>query len=391
METTPFSALKALCGFILRTSKRAALPVAAASALVISPLAAHAGPSGTKHRPAASARGKTPANVSANASIRKASFHREPGHPVPAAHALATTPPAARHSNARHDKPTGTVRRAAFTPRHALTARPFDSEDESLPFGLHSNIVYMIDQSTGEALFDKNSQTVTPIASITKLMTAMVVLDSKAPLDELLEVTDDDRDQEKFTSSRLSIGSTLTRNDMLHIALMASENRAAAALSRYYPGGREAFIDAMNRKARELGMVDTHFENPAGLSKYNVSTARDLAKMVNAAYQYPLIRQYSTDVDYEVDTGQGVLYYRSTNALVRDGDWDIGVQKTGYIKESGICLVMQTTIDNRPVVMVLLDSGRRHADFFDAARLRTMLTSGTLPVATQADASASGG
>lgn len=247
----------------------------------------------------------------------------------------------------------------------------------------------MVDQHTGETLFDRNSRSVVPIASVTKLMTAMVVLDSNAPLDERIEVTDDDRDQDKFTGSRLAIGSALSRDDMLHIALMASENRAAAALSRYYPGGREAFVDAMNRKARSLGMVDTYFENPTGLSKHNVSSARDLAKMVEAAYQYPLIRQYSTDLKYDVDTGLRTLYYHSTNVLLRDNAWNIGVQKTGYIKESGICLVMQTTIDGRDVVMVLLDSAGRHSDFFDAARLRTMLTSGAAHV-TEANSATSG-
>jgi D-alanyl-D-alanine endopeptidase (penicillin-binding protein 7) len=201
----------------------------------------------------------------------------------------------------------------------------------------------------------------------------MVVLDSRAPLSEPINVTDEDRDYEKFTGSRLAIGSTLSREDMLHIALMASENRAAASLSRYYPGGRPAFINAMNAKARALGMTDTRFENPTGLTSHNVSTARDLVKMVEAAYQYPMIREFSTDRSYDVNTGRARLAYRSTNALIRKSDWDIGLQKTGFINEAGICLVMQTMIGGRPVVMVLLDSSGKYSDFADAGRLRSFL------------------
>ncbi|QIO13773.1 serine hydrolase [Burkholderia thailandensis] len=358
MKATPFSSLKAMCGFVLRTSKRTVLPVVLASALAVPTFDAQAKSPVAKRHP------------TAYASIRTVSFHPRPGHASLVRHALAT-----RHMRAGRYRLAGGMRRVTFSPRAPFSGRAFEPRDTSQPFGLRSNIVYMVDQHTGETLFDRNSQEVVPIASVTKLMTAMVVLDSKAPLDEPIEVTDDDRDLDKFTGSRLAIGSTLSRDDMLHIALMASENRAAAALSRYYPGGREAFVAAMNRKARSLGMVDTYFENPTGLSKHNVSTARDLVKMVEAAYQYPLIREYSTDLKYDVDTGLRTLYYHSTNILLHDDAWDIGIQKTGYIKESGICLVMQTTIGGRDVVMVLLDSAGRHSDFFDAARLRTMLTS----------------
>ncbi|ARP83923.1 hypothetical protein CAL12_25985 [Bordetella genomosp. 8] len=254
-----------------------------------------------------------------------------------------------------------------------------------LPFApdgstLHSEIAYMVDESTGQPLVDKDADAVVPIASITKLMMAMVVLDSGASLAEPIRVTEEDQDFEKHTGSRLRVGSVLSREDMLHIALMASENRAAAALSRYYPGGRPAFIAAMNAKAQALGMTHTRFENVAGLSKYNVSTARDLVRMVQAAAHYPLIRLYSTDQTYTVNTGKGVLDYRSTNILVGKPDWDIGLQKTGFINESGICLVMQTTVEGRPVVMVLLNSSRRHADFMDAEHLRTAMLNNTFPM-----------
>lgn len=285
----------------------------------------------------------------------------------------------------------GEIRRVTFAPRLEGSGRAFSGREAlgNGPEALRSSIAYMVDQKTGQTLYDKNSNDVVPFASVTKLMMSMVVLDSKAPLDEMITVTDDDRDMEKFSGSRLRIGSELSRRDMLHIALMASENRAAAALSRYYPGGRPAFIAAMNAKAKSLGMLQTHFENPAGLSKLNVSTARDLVKMVEAAYQYPLIREFSTDTAYTVNTGRGVINYHSTNLLVRDSSWDIGLQKTGFINESGICLVMQTTIDDRPVVMVLLDSVGRHSDFADAARLRNMLNKDTLPL-KEADAGHAG-
>ncbi|MBY4867534.1 D-alanyl-D-alanine endopeptidase [Burkholderia sp. Bp9017] len=271
----------------------------------------------------------------------------------------------------------GAVRKVAFQPRRPTVGQAFGLHDTPDALALRSSVAYVVDQNTGEPLFDKNSHAVVPIASISKLMTAMVVLDSKAPMNEQIEVTDEDRDYEKNTGSRLSVGSVLSREDMLHIALMASENRAAAALSRYYPGGRPAFIAAMNAKAKALGMTDTHFENSTGLSSSNVSSARDLVKMVNAAYQYPMIRQFSTDRTYDVYTGKRNLVYNSTNALIRgNGSWDIGLQKTGFINEAGECLVMQATIHGRPMVMVLLDSFGKYSRFADAARLRNWLDAG---------------
>ncbi|HKR38145.1 MAG TPA: D-alanyl-D-alanine endopeptidase [Paraburkholderia sp.] len=292
--------------------------------------------------------------------------------------------------NGRHHS---AVRRVAFEPRQPSVGQAFGLHDSPDSLMLRSGVAYVVDQNTLEPLFDKNSHAVVPIASISKLMTAMVVLDSKESLSEQIEVTDEDRDYEKNTGSRLSVGSVLSREDMLHIALMASENRAAAALSRYYPGGRPAFIAAMNAKAKQLGMTDTHFENSTGLTSHNVSTARDLVKMVNAAYQYPMIRQFSTDRSYDVFTGKRNLAYNSTNALVRNASWDIGLQKTGFINEAGECLVMQTTIHNRPVIMVLLDSSGKYSRFADATRVRTWLDNGGAdqqPRITSADAGGAG-
>lgn len=282
------------------------------------------------------------------------------------------------------------VHRVAFEPRPPTVGQAFGLHDTPDALALRSSVAYVVDQNSAEPLFDKNSHAVVPIASITKLMTAMVVLDSKAPMTEQIEVTDEDRDYEKNTGSRLSVGSVLSREDMLHIALMASENRAAAALSRYFPGGRPAFIAAMNEKAKQLGMTDTHFENSTGLTSQNVSSARDLVKMVNAAYQYPLIRRFSTDRSYEVFTGKRSLAYNSTNALVRNPTWDIGLQKTGFINEAGECLVMQATIHGRPMIMVLLDSSGKYSRFADAVRLRTWLDNGGEARITSADAGGAG-
>ncbi len=292
--------------------------------------------------------------------------------------------------NGRHHS---VVRRVAFEPRQPTVGQAFGLHDTPDALALRSSVAYVVDQNTLEPLFDKNSHAVVPIASISKLMTAMVVLDSKESLTDQIEVTDEDRDYEKNTGSRLAVGSVLSREDMLHIALMASENRAAAALSRYYPGGRPAFIAAMNAKAKQLGMTDTHFENSTGLTSLNVSSARDLVKMVNAAYQYPMIRKFSTDRSYDVYTGKRNLAYNSTNALIRNSSWDIGLQKTGFINEAGECLVMQTTIHGRPTIIVLLDSTGKYSRFADAGRLRTWLDNGGAdqqPHITSADAGGSG-
>jgi len=279
------------------------------------------------------------------------------------------------------------VHGVAFAPSHAATAHAFRMHDslQDGPF-LRSSIAYVVDESTSAPLLDRNSTSVVPIASISKLMTAMVVLDAKQPLTDMLMVTDEDRDYEKGSGSRLSVGSRLSREDMLHIALMSSENRAAAALSRYYPGGRPAFIEAMNRKAQSLGMTNTKFEDPTGLNFHNVSTAQDLVKMVEAATKYPMIRQFSTWPSYDVNTGRTRLHYANTNALVHNATWDIGLQKTGFINEAGECIVMQTTIHQRPVVMVLLDSVGKYSRVADAQRVRDwLIQTGAIQRVTSAD------
>jgi len=239
---------------------------------------------------------------------------------------------------------------------------------------LRSNVAYVQDLETSTVLFSKNEGIVAPIASISKLMTALVVVDANQPLDEVIEITSDDIDRVRHAPSRLTVGTRLTRADMLHLALMSSENRAANSLGRHYPGGLPAFARAMNAKARALGMYDTHFVEPTGLSSQNVSSPRDLVRMIRAAAQRPLIHRYSTDTEYQVRVGSGrVEMFRNTNALVRKDDWDIKVSKTGYINEAGECLVMLTRVNGRDLAIVLLNSQGKFSRIGDAVRLRTLL------------------
>jgi len=236
-----------------------------------------------------------------------------------------------------------------------------------------SKIALVEDANTSEVLLAKNADKVTPIASITKLMTAIVVLDAKLPLEDVLTISDEDRDEVMGTASRLNVGWSLSRADMLHLALMSSENRAAAALSRYYHGGRPAFIAAMNARAVELGMKDTHFVNPNGLTTENVSTALDLVKLLEAAYQYPLIREFSTDRDYAVRIGRHILQFVNSDRLVRSSGWDIEIQKTGFINDSGHCLVMRVNVDGRALIMIFLDGYGKLTRYADARRVRMQL------------------
>lgn len=244
---------------------------------------------------------------------------------------------------------------------------------------LKSSVALVMDQDTNEVLVSKNSQAVLPIASITKLMTALVVTEAGLSHDEVLTVTEDDIDTEKGSRSRLKVGTQLTRGEMLHLALMSSENRAAHALGRHYPGGLDSFVAAMNRKARELRMDDTHFNDPTGLSSQNQSSARDLATLVKAAYRYQIIRELSTSPEYAVAVGDHQLQYRTTNNLVLNPLWEIGLQKTGYIAEAGRCLVMQAKLAGRKLIMVFLDSAGKYSRQGDAERVRRWLTE-TMPV-----------
>ena len=241
------------------------------------------------------------------------------------------------------------------------------------PLDLKSSVALVIDQTNSDVLFEKNANVALPIASITKVMTAYVVITARQNLNETITITDDDVDREKFTSSRLQVGSYMPRSSLLHIALMSSENRAASALGRNYPGGTSAFVAAMNATAQRLGMTDARFADASGLSSRNMASARDLAKLVQAAFQEPLIRQYSTDPKAVVDAGSRIMNYRNTNYLVAMPDWDIGLQKTGFINEAGRCLLMQANIQGRPVIMVFLDSKAKQSRTADAVRIRRWL------------------
>lgn len=298
---------------------------------------------------------------------------------------------AKRH--AKSNRQRHIVAKPVMTPLRAVSYEKSWQDDE---LQLRSAAALVVDQKTGEALYAKNVDIPTSIASITKLMTAMVTLDAELDLDEEIEISGEDVDRLKGTGSRLALGTRLTREELLHLALIASENRAASALSRAYPGGRGAFIAAMNRKAREIGMKDSHFIDGTGLNSGNRATAADLVKLVDAAYRYPLIRQISSTGSYDVSVPgtrvvrvkengkvrrvarpvQRHIAFVNTNSLTRNQDWDIGVSKTGYINEAGHCLVMQTRIAEQKVIIVLLDSLGKWSRIGDAQRIRQWLEHG---------------
>ena len=253
---------------------------------------------------------------------------------------------------------------------------------------VRSNVALVIDAAVGTPLYAKHKDQVAPIASITKLMTAMVVLDAGLPPDEPVLLDKADVDHKKNTRSRLPVGATIPRGELLHVALMSSDNRAAAALARTYPGGTAACVAAMNRKALALGMTRTSFADPTGLSSLNVSNAEDLTRMVLAASGYPAIREATTSYEHQLTLGDGrILEFHNSNGLVRNPAWSIGLSKTGYINEAGRCLVMQAEIAAKQVVIVLLDSWGKYTRLGDANRIRHWLE-GAVPPAARAAAAA---
>jgi D-alanyl-D-alanine endopeptidase (penicillin-binding protein 7) len=254
------------------------------------------------------------------------------------------------------------------------------SQEEALndveqELAVKSSVALVMEDGTHDVLFSRNTKVALPIASITKLMTSLVVLESHPAMDEPVTITADDLDTEKFSSSRLAVGTTLSRRDMLHLALMSSENRAAHALARNYPGGLDAAIVAMNAKAHALGMTSAEFHDPTGLTSRNVASAEDLVKLVNAASANATIREFSTDPNYTLPVGRRVMAFHNTNSLVASPSWDIVVQKTGYINEAGKCLVMKAVIEGRSVVIVLLDSFGKFTRLGDANRIRQWMES----------------
>ena len=262
------------------------------------------------------------------------------------------------------------IRLAPARPSYGQLAGLHSTQDD---LDLRSSVALVIDQDTNEVLLRKNDSAVLPIASITKLMTGLIISEAKLPMDEAVTITQEDVDTEKFTGSRLRVGATLTRGELMHLALMSSENRAAHALGRTYPGGMNAFVEAMNQRARLLGMNDTRYVEPTGLSSRNQSSAQDLARLVALASNDPVLSELSTSPERQVAVGNRTLQFHTTNRLVKNPGWDIGLQKTGYISEAGQCLVMQAKIAGRKLVMVFLDSAGKLSRIGDAERVRKWL------------------
>lgn len=290
-----------------------------------------------------------------------------------------TTKAAPRKQQGKRVAAKSNTRKVAHVPRRPSYGELTGLRATPDPLDLQSSVALVVDQDTDEILFSKNPQAVLPIASITKLMTALVVTEAGQPLDEVLTITQEDVDTEKGTGSRLKLGTRLTRGEMLHLALMSSENRAANALGRHYPGGLPAFVEAMNAKASLLGMHDTRYVEPTGLSSRNQSSAKDLARLVKAAYEHELIRSLSTSPAHQVAVGPRELQFRNSNGLVFSPQWSIGLQKTGYISEAGRCVVMQAELAGRKLIMVLLDSAGRYSRIADAERLRRWITGDDTP------------
>ena len=283
----------------------------------------------------------------------------------------ATAKPASTSKSKAAAKPAGA---SAAKPKK-VTSSANEQWQATRQLAVASAAALVVEQGGAEPIYQKNAEVVVPIASISKLMSAMVVLDSVPNLQASINVSDDDVDYLKGSRSRLHVGSVLSREDAMLISLMSSENRATHALARHYPGGMPAFVAAMNRKAAELGMFNTRFEDPTGLSSNNVSTAKELAKMVAAAHRYPLIREFSTTGQAQIEVNGRAMEYRNTNQLVKSTAWDIGLSKTGFIQEAGKCLVMQARVADKPVVIVLLDSAGKQTRIGDANRIKRWMES----------------
>lgn len=294
---------------------------------------------------------------------------------VCASQAALATEASAPSSKKKHAVPKRVLHsRAAVStqPSYGQLAGLHGAQDT---LALKSSVALVVDQDTKEVLFRKNDQAVLPIASITKLMTGLLISEAHLPMDEMITITQADVDTEKHSSSRLAVGTQLTRGELLHLALMASENRAAHALGRTHPGGLENFVGLMNARAQMLGMSGTHYVEPTGLSSSNQSSAHDLALLVNFAYGDPTLRELSTSTGYQVAVGRRTLQFNNTNRLVKNPAWDIGIQKTGYIAEAGQCLVMQAKVAGRKLIMVFLDSAGKLSRIADAERVRRWVES----------------
>lgn len=323
----------------------------------------------THHKgPARTAGNAKTAKSKARAATRVQAKNRTRG----AAKVVVKQAAVTRHVNGRHKVTlTRSHRTVAAGPVLVSFGHQAGLQRAVGPLDLTSSAALVVDQDTHEVLVRKNDRVALPIASLTKLMTGLILASAQLPADQPITITEADVDTLKNSSSRLAVGTTLTRGELMHLALMSSENRAAHALARTFPGGLEHFVELMNARARSLGMTETHYVEPTGLSSDNRSSAHDLALLVQAAYHDPILRELTTSHGFEVATGRGrVLEYHNTNPLIRDSDWDIGLQKTGYIWEAGRCLVMQTTVSGRRLIMVFLDAGSTRDRTDDAERVR---------------------
>lgn len=309
----------------------------------------------------AAAAGKPPAAKTASAKTASAARRKPAAKRAPA----RTQKKAVRARKAQAKRPAAPSR-LSFAQKAGLHATPD-------PLGLKAGVALVLDPDSDEVLLSKNETAVLPIASLTKLMTGLLISEAELPLDEIITITDADVDRLKGSRSRLPVGTRLSRGELLHLALMSSENRAAHALGRTYPGGLAAFVSAMNARAQLLGMSETRYVEPTGLSSDNRSSARDLATLVVKAARDPLLRRFSTSPGHEVALGRQVLQYNNTNRLVREPGWDIGLQKTGFISEAGQCLVMQTRVAERELIMVFLAADSRTSRLQDARRVRDWL------------------
>ncbi len=287
-----------------------------------------------------------------------------------AAEATAASKTVASHRKAKAGIRARRVSVADMAPAKLSFGQIYGLHGEADALSLKSSVALVMDQDTNEVLFSKNPSAVLPIASITKLMTALVVVEAQQPMNEVLTITQDDIDTEKGSHSRLAVGTKLSREEMLHLALMSSENRAANALGRHFPGGLSVFVQAMNQKAKALGMNDTHYVEPTGLSSKNQSSASDLAVLVKAAHEVPILRNFSTTAEHSVAVGRRNMQFHSTNRLVSNPSWNIGLQKTGFINEAGRCMVMQAQMAGRKLIMVFLDSAGKYSRIADAERVK---------------------
>ena len=332
-------------------------------------------------KPASSAR-TAPAPTSENKNPGTARTAKSGSAAAPAKTQSARAASTTRSTKSAKAAPSRTAIAKASKPSSKTAPRPLGHSASaghgSGSVNVESGAALVVD-AAGDVVYAKNPDEVLPIASITKLMTALVVLDAGLPLDETITISEDDKDHLRNSHSRLQVGSQLTRRELLHIALMSSENRAASALGRTHPAGRAAFIQLMNAKARLLGMHSTHFADSTGLDGNNVSTARDLVKLARAASTHPLIREFTTTSESEIDPGtqRAPMLYRNTNRLVRGGNWEIQLSKTGYLNEAGRCLVMQAEVAGRPLVFVFLSGPGRQTPMGDANRIRAWLENGS--------------